>query len=50
VNIEQVFPYTIAVLEILAGIIYACKGGWRFAIIWFCVGIANLAFAGAKTQ
>jgi hypothetical protein len=47
---EQFFPYLIAVLEIVAGAVYAWKGGYRFAIIWFCVGVANLAFAGAKTQ
>lgn len=45
-----VFPYTVAVLEVAAGIVFACKGNWRFAIVWLGVGIANFAFAGAKPQ
>lgn len=49
-RVEQIFPYLIAVLEIVAGAVYIYKDGYRFGLIWFCVGVANLAFAGAKTQ
>lgn len=44
----QVFPYAVAVLELGAAAVYAYHHNWRFAIIWCGVGIANLAFAGAK--
>jgi hypothetical protein len=48
VQYHQVFPLTIAALELCAGAVYAYNHHWRFAIIWACVGVANLAFAGAK--
>lgn len=41
----QIFPYTIAVLEILAAIVHCTYGNYRVAIIWAGVGIASLAFA-----
>ncbi len=44
----EVFPYVVASLELLAALVYCGYHNWRFAIIWAGVGIANLAFAGAK--
>jgi hypothetical protein len=48
VSIIQVFPYTVATLELAAGAVYLAHREWRLAIVWFGVGIANMAFAGIK--
>ncbi len=43
-----IFPYAVAILELGAAAVFTYKHNWRFAIIWFGVGVANFAFAGAK--
>ena len=47
-TVMRFFPYAVAALEIAAGIVYACNREWRLAIVWFLVGLANVAFAGIK--
>lgn len=47
-SVIQVFPYAVAVLELVAGAVYLYHHEWRLAIVWFGVGVANLAFAGIK--
>ena len=42
------FPYVVAGLELCAAAVYVYYGNWRFAIVWAGVGIANVAFAGAR--
>jgi hypothetical protein len=44
--IVRVFPYAVAIGELLAGLVYLRFGQWRLAIVWFGVGVANFAFAG----
>ncbi len=44
--VQQIFPYTVAVLELCAGAVYGWKGDYRLAVVWIAVGIANAAFAG----
>jgi hypothetical protein len=44
----RVLPYAVAVLELGAGIVYACYAEWRLSIVWTCIGLANLAFAGIQ--
>jgi hypothetical protein len=47
-TVIRFFPYTVAVLEIAAGLVYLWHREWRLAIVWFAVGVANGAFAGIK--
>lgn len=47
-SVIQVFPYTVAVLELVAGVVYLAHQEWRLAMVWAGVGVANLAFAGIK--
>lgn len=46
--IWQIFPYTVAVLEVLAAAVYVWHKDWRLAIVWGAVGVANFAFAGVR--
>lgn len=41
------FPYTVAGLELCAGVNYLLHKDWRGAIIWLGYGIAAIALAGA---
>lgn len=45
IPIWQIFPYAVAVMELMAAIVHLAYGNYRVALIWAGVGIANLAFA-----
>lgn len=42
------FPYTIAVLDIGAAIVYCLNGQWRLALMWSCYAVATIAVAGIR--
>lgn len=44
----RVFPYAVAVLEVLAAGVYLYHREWRLALVWTGYGVAALAFAGIK--
>lgn len=48
IPVWQIFPYAVAALELCAGVIHLYFRNYRAAIVWFGVGIANLAFAEMK--
>jgi hypothetical protein len=47
-TVIRFFPYAVAVLELAAGGVYLWHREWRLAIVWFGVGLANVAFAGVR--
>lgn len=47
-HVWEVFPYAVASLELCAAAVHCYYGNYRVAIVWFGVGIANLAFAEMK--
>ncbi len=34
INITQVFPAILILLDICASAVYACKGNWRMVVYW----------------
>lgn len=44
----QFFPYVVAVVEIAAAGVYSYHHEWRLMLVWFFVGLANLAMAGIR--
>lgn len=42
------FPALVAVLQTLAGLVYAWQSNYRLAILWFAVAVANFSLLGAK--
>jgi hypothetical protein len=47
-SLAQIFVYTIAFLELAAGIAYYFQGNTRMAIVWASVGLGNVAMGGIK--
>lgn len=45
-TLAQGFVYSIATLEILAGLTYGLQGNPRLGLVWVFVGLANVAMGG----
>ena len=40
---HKVFPYILIILQIGAGVVYACAKDTRMAVYWFAAAVLNIA-------